>query len=78
MVELPNLINLKIKTIKLNGLMYQYKPPMNVLQLLLYLGFNVETVIVDYNGSVLQKEYWPYTELNTHDIIEILTVAGGG
>jgi len=46
--------------------------------LLNYLGFNTALIVVDYNGSILPKEFWSCTTLQTNDTIEILTVAGGG
>jgi sulfur carrier protein len=77
MVTLSNSTNLE-QIVYLNGLPYQYKTPMTILQLLQYLGFNTKIIVVDYNGSVLQKENWKDTKLIARDSVEILTIAGGG
>ena len=37
-----------------------------------------ELIVVDYNGVILQKEFWSKTTLKANDSLEILTIAGGG
>lgn len=58
--------------------MYTFQVQFTVDSLLVYLGFNLDLIVIDYNGTVLQKEFWKQTYLNANDTIEILTVAGGG
>ena len=62
----------------INGEFYMLKALFNISSLLEYLGFNSNLIVVDYNGTILQKELWAQTRLNRNDTIEILTVAGGG
>lgn len=62
----------------INGERYKYTNSFTVFSLLKYLGFNKNLIVVDYNGTILQKEFWDKTYLKTHDSLEILTVAGGG
>ena len=69
---------LEKKILILNGEPYIYKVPFTLSTLLNYLGFNTALIVVDYNGSILPKEFWSRTTLQTNDTIEILTVAGGG
>ena len=69
---------LEKKILTLNGETYIYKVSFTLSALLNYLGFNTALIVVDYNGSILPKEFWSQTNLQTGDIIEILTVAGGG
>lgn len=64
--------------ILINGLEYRFRAPLTIFELLNYLGFNTNLVVVDYNKSILQKEFWPSTTLQANDKIEILTIAGGG
>lgn len=61
-----------------NGSPYEYIKPFSAQDLLLYLGFNTDVILVDYNGSILQKEEWPTIFLQNQDRIEIITLAGGG
>ena len=65
-------------TLMINGQIYKYNAPFTVLSLLTYLGFKVNLIVVDYNGVILQKEFWNLTNLKNNDKLEILTVAGGG
>ena len=65
-------------SIIINGEPYMLKAFFTVSSLLEYLGFNSNLIVVDYNGTILQKELWVQTQLNSNDTIEILTIAGGG
>ena len=66
------------KIITINGESYKFNALFTVDSLLDYLGFNSNLIVIDYNGTVLQKELWKKTQLNTNDTLEVLTVAGGG
>ena len=66
------------KNLTINGQRYKYNASFTVLSLLKYLGFKVNLIVVDYNGVILQKEFWPETNIKNNDRLEILTVAGGG
>ena len=63
---------------KLNGIMYESDETFTLLYLLNYFGFNVQTLLIDYNGIIMQKEYWDKIKIKEKDRIEILTIAGGG
>jgi thiamine biosynthesis protein ThiS len=63
---------------KLNGIMYESDETFTLLYLLNYFGFNVQTLLIDYNGIIMQKEYWDKIQIKEKDRIEILTIAGGG
>ena len=78
MVALTKSIKFSNKSLILNGLLYEYKSPMTVMNLLEYLGFNIRVIIIDYNGAILPKEAWQKKYLKKNDSIEILTIAGGG
>ena len=63
---------------KLNGIVYESGETFTLLYLLNYFGFNVQTLLIDYNGIIIQKEYWDKIKIKEKDRIEILTIAGGG
>jgi sulfur carrier protein len=65
-------------TIVINGEVYKYETSFTVFSLLEYLGFQTDLIVVDYNGTILQKEFWGQTKIGINDTLEILTVAGGG
>lgn len=66
------------ETLIINGESYLFEPGFTVFSILNYLGFNLGLIVVDYNGVILQKEFWSKTTLKANDSLEILTVAGGG
>ena len=68
----------KKKTAIINGKTYKYTGSFTILSLLEYLGFKTNLIVIDYNGTILQKEFWSHTALKQNDNLEILTVAGGG
>ena len=70
----------KLCRLKINGSFYIYKlsASYNVMDLLSYLGFNKNVVVIDYNGSILEKLSWDKTLLCHNDSLEILSIAGGG
>jgi sulfur carrier protein len=65
-------------TLTINGKKYQSSSHLTIFSLLLYLGFKLNLIVIDYNGTVLPREWWSKTILNDKDNIEILTIAGGG
>jgi len=66
------------KKILVNGCLYEYVDSMSAYDLLVYLGFNTKLILIDYNGSILQKEQWSQVFLENDDCLEIITLAGGG
>jgi thiamine biosynthesis protein ThiS len=65
-------------SIKINGSTYLYTSSFTILELLTYLGFNQKVIVVDYNGFILEKSRWEKTVLKNQDLLEILSIAGGG
>ncbi len=47
-------------------------------ELLKQLGLNPRLVAVEYNGEILHKQFWETTEIQEGDILEIVTIVGGG
>lgn len=50
----------------------------NIYGLIIEKGLTPSTVVVEYNGSVLKKEYWKIQSIEENDKIEILNFVGGG
>ena len=80
-----NFINLTIdkveqqnKIFKINGAEYLFNSEFTILNLLNYLGFNKNVIVIDFNGTILEKKNWEGTNLQSGDSIEILSIAGGG
>ena len=64
--------------LKLNGIVYEYIKPLLLNELLDYLGFNLDIILIDYNGTIIQRQMWKTIEIQNQDNFEILTLAGGG
>ena len=47
-------------------------------ELLKQLGLNPRLVAVEYNGEILHKQLWPTTQMQEGDILEVVTIVGGG
>ncbi len=41
-------------------------------------GYDINSVIVEYNFNILKSELWDSTGINDKDNIEILSFVGGG
>ena len=67
-----------LKTVNINGLCCCFHVKFSVSDLTQYMGFNSNVIVIDYNGSILEKKKWEKTFLKNHDSIEILAIAGGG
>ena len=70
--------NVNNKVVNINGSRYLFTSSFTILELLLYLGFNMNVIVIDYNGSILQKSLWKQINLKNEDNLEILSIAGGG
>ena len=47
-------------------------------ELLKQLGLNPRLVAVEYNGEILHKQFWDITQIQEGDILEVVTIVGGG
>jgi|TARA_B100000768_G_scaffold180352_1_gene200074 thiamine biosynthesis protein ThiS len=63
---------------KINGINYIFNSSVTIQELMNYLGFNQNVIVIDYNGFILSKTLWPKTYLQSKDSLEILSIAGGG
>ena len=68
----------KNMTLDLNGMKYFFNSKFTVLELIDYLGFNKNVIVIDYNGLLLDKRKWERTMLRNEDSLEIFSIAGGG
>jgi sulfur carrier protein len=65
-------------TLQVNGDRKTCDPNMNMPQLLSFLGLNPRLVAVEYNGEILHRQFWDDTMLHDGDLLEIVTIVGGG
>ena len=71
-------MNQKNNILNINGLNYFFTLNLTIFELMEYLGFNKNVIVIDYNGIILDKNLWAKTYLKNDDCLEILSIAGGG
>jgi sulfur carrier protein len=64
--------------LQVNGESVSCPPQTKLPQLLERLGLNPRLIAVEYNGEILHRQYWPETEIQSGDRLEIVTIVGGG
>lgn len=65
-------------TIFVNGQPFNCKCSMSLKDLLLYLNFDLNLIIVEYNKDVINQFDYDKLLLSMNDYIEVITVVGGG
>ncbi len=69
----PHQINLQV-----NGEVQSCPLGTKLPQLLEQMGLNPRLVAVEYNGEILHRQYWPSTQIQESDRLEVVTIVGGG
>ncbi len=64
--------------LKVNGELQTCSPQMNLPTFLEKIGLNPRLVAVEYNGEILHRQFWETTEMKEGDVLEIVTIVGGG
>jgi sulfur carrier protein len=42
------------------------------------LGYHPRLVVVEFNGEILPRRQWPAQEVQESDVLEVVTIVGGG
>ncbi len=42
------------------------------------LGLNPKLIVVEFNGKIINSKNWPSQKVRDGDILEIVTIVGGG
>ncbi|MBD2528704.1 thiamine biosynthesis protein ThiS [Nostoc flagelliforme FACHB-838] len=65
-------------TVQVNGETHSCSLQTSLPDLLQQLGFNPRLVAVEYNGEILHRQFWPETQVQPGDRLEVVTIVGGG
>ena len=65
-------------TALINGVEESFKEKLTLKEYLTNRGYDINSVIVEYNFNILKSELWDSTGINDKDNIEILSFVGGG
>jgi len=64
--------------IHINGEPLNCLPNLSLEDLLIYLDFNLSSIVVEYNKSIIQVTSFNKIIIKSGDKIEVLTMVGGG
>lgn len=65
-------------TVFINGDPFNCQKSMSLLDILHYLNFDVNSVIVEYNYVIVYEEQFKNLYLNHNDSVEVISIVGGG
>ncbi len=65
-------------TVQLNGEAQRVPAGLNLEALLRHLGHQPRLVVVEYNGAILPRAFWADQRVGESDVLEVVTIVGGG
>ena len=68
----------KKKYFHLNGQMYTTTSCLTLLDLIKYFNYNRSLLVLEYNNVICNKKEWDQIFIVNNDMIEIVTIVGGG
>lgn len=64
--------------LQVNGDQRACSAGLNLEQALLELGYKPRLVVVEFNGTILPRQAWPAQPVVESDVLEVVTIVGGG
>ena len=64
--------------VRVNGNEVECVAGMGLLHLFAQLGMNPKLVAIEYNGEILHRQFWPDKVIVDGDVLEVVTIVGGG
>ena len=64
--------------IQLNGQPFNCFANLYLKDLLIYLGFDLSSIIIEYNNEIIQSNVLGKIKVTSGDRVEVLTMVGGG
>lgn len=65
-------------TIYVNGDPFNCDSSMSLKDILIYLNFNIHSIIVEYNKEIITYSKFDNTFVGMNDFLEVITIVGGG
>ena len=65
-------------TVRVNGNEMECRAGMGLLELFVQLGMNPKLVAIEYNGEILHRQFWADKLIVDGDVLEVVTIVGGG
>lgn len=66
------------KIVFINGQAFNCDINMSLKDMLIYLDFNINNIIVEYNKEILVNSSFHEIFLQNNDKVEVITIVGGG
>ncbi|MBN1232162.1 MAG: sulfur carrier protein ThiS [Candidatus Coatesbacteria bacterium] len=63
--------------LRINGETKEFEKNMGIIDLLSGLGIT-QNIIIELNGEIIKKDNWNEIMLKDNDILEIVSIVGGG
>ena len=67
-----------VKNFFLNGQEYYTQHNITLFELVTYFNYNLSLLVLEYNNIICNKKDWNNIFIKKNDIIEIVTIVGGG
>jgi len=64
--------------VRINGEDLDFASPVSITEFVLQRKLPPETVVVEYNGTILPRDKWESTSIKENDALEVLSFFGGG
>ena len=68
----------KLKFFRLNGQEYVTESKITLLEMVKYFNYNTALLVLEYNNLICNKKSWDKIFIQNNDVIEIVTIVGGG
>jgi len=65
-------------TIQVNGEARRCPGGLSLDRALEALGYRPQLVVVEFNGAILPRQRWPEQLVVESDVLEVVTIVGGG
>ena len=65
-------------TLRVNGEERLAPAGLTLNRVLEALGYQPRLVVVEFNGSILSRQNWPSQPVVESDVLEVVTIVGGG
>jgi thiamine biosynthesis protein ThiS len=62
----------------LNGKQYFTEDKLTLLKLIKYFNYNPSILVIEYNNLICNKIHWDKIFIKNNDIVELITIVGGG
>ena len=68
----------QLKQFLLNGETYATDQEISLRDLLMYFDYNDSLLVLEHNHLICEKHKWKTTFIQHSDVIEVVTIVGGG